>query len=143
MVVKKVRVARSSFPNQVRINIESVTNNGNGTLTYNFTKPHKLLQNYVTNITNTIPSEFNQSNAKILSVSNEGSSFTITKTVTSSYISGGYIEIPITPETDTYLVRYRIVNKKNETSQWSPLFGIINNHEDDVNFNYFDGGEES
>ena len=47
-----------------------------------------------------------------------------------------------TAEKDTYLVKYRIVNSQNETSQWSPLFAIKNTYEDDPGFTYLDGGEE-
>lgn len=140
MAVQQVRIARSSLPNKVRVSITSAIDNGNGTVTYSFNKPHRLLSGYIVDILNVSPSEFNQSNAKVIIVNNE-ISFTISKTTTAKYVSGGYIEVPINAETDTYLVRYRIVNKKNETSQWSPLFTISNSYDEDTAFNYLDGGE--
>lgn len=143
MVVKQVRVSRSELPSFVRIGISSVTVNDIAeTITYVFKKPHRMLVGYSIDIVATSPSEFNQSNAKVITV-NSANSFTINKTVSagSSYISGGYIEVPISPETDKYLVRYRITNSKNETSQWSPLFEIDNSYDEDTPFNYLDGGE--
>ncbi len=111
------------------------------TVTYTFSKPHRVEVGYTVNISSAIPAEFNQTNAKVIDVVNT-TSFTIAKTATSSYISGGYIEVPVNPSIDTYLVKYRIVNNQNEFSQWSPLFAVKNTYEEDTFFSYLDGGEE-
>jgi hypothetical protein len=139
LVVKKVRILRSELPSLIKINIGLAEYNNN-TVTYTFTKPHRLKVGNTINISGIVPSEFNQNNAKIKSITE--TTFTIDKTVTSSYISGGYIEIPVNPLVDTYLIKYRVVNNQNKVSQWSPLFAVKNTYQEDVPFTYLDGGEE-
>jgi hypothetical protein len=142
LVVKKVRVPRSELPSLIKVSIASATYDDiENTITYTFSKPHRVGVGYTVNISSAIPAEFNQTNAKVIDVVNT-TSFTIAKTVTSSYISGGYIEVPVNPSIDTYLVKYRIVNNQNEFSQWSPLFAVKNTYEEDTFFSYLDGGEE-
>ncbi len=111
------------------------------TVTYTFSKPHRAEVGYIVNISSAVPAEFSQTNAKVIAVPND-LSFTISKTVTSAYISGGYIEVPVNPSIDTYLIKYRIVNNQNQYSQWSPLFPVKNTYQEDSSFNYLDGGEE-
>jgi hypothetical protein len=140
LVVKIVRIKRADLPKSIKIAISSATYDS-GKITYTFSKPHKLLKGNSINIMGSIPSEFNQTNATVTNVINENK-FQIDKTVTSTYISGGYIEIPINSSLDQYyLIKYRIVNDQNETSQWSPLFAVKNTYEEDVPFIYLDGGE--
>lgn len=142
MVVKKVRVPRSELPSSIKINITLAEYDDiDNTVTYTFSKPHRVQVGYIVNISSAIPAEFNQTNAKVIDVVDENS-FTIAKTVTSAYISGGYIEVPVNPSIDTYLIKYRVVNNQNQFSQWSPLIAVQNTYEEDASFVYLDGGEE-